>query len=52
MRWLDFFSQFDITIHYVPGKFNVVADALSCRPDLAAIIGLVEFSLLTRIYER
>ena len=35
--WLDLFSQFDMTIHYVPGKSNVVANALSHRPDLAVV---------------
>jgi len=49
VRWLDLFSQFDMTIRHVPGKSNVVTDALSCRPDLAAIVGSVESGLLTRI---
>ena len=47
MHWLDLFSQLDMTIHYVPGKSNIVADALLYCPDLAAIIGSVESSLLT-----
>ena len=51
MRWLDLFSQFDITIYHVPGKSNVVANALSHRPDLAAVVGSVESGLLTRIRE-
>ena len=33
------------------GKSNVVADALSCCPDLAVVIGSVESGLLTRIHE-
>jgi len=28
-RWLDFLQEFDFEIHYLPGKKNVVADALS-----------------------
>ena len=37
-RTLDFLSQFDFAIVHVPGKSNVVADALSCRPDLATVV--------------
>ena len=51
MRWLDLFSQFDMTIYYVPGKSNVVAGALSRCPDLAIVVGSVESGLLTRIRE-
>ena len=28
-RWLKFLKDYDITVHYHPGKVNVVADALS-----------------------
>ena len=51
MHWLDLFSQFYMTIHHVPGKFNVVADALSHPPDLAVVLGSFESGLLTRICE-
>ena len=51
MRWLDLFSQFDLTIHYVPRNSNVIADALSCRPDLVVVVGSVKSGLLTRILE-
>ena len=51
MFWLDLFSQFDITICYVPGKSNVVVNALSHRPDFAVVVGSIEFGLLTRIHE-
>ena len=28
-RWHEMFSRFHIEVHYIPGKDNVVADALS-----------------------
>ena len=42
MRWLDLFSQFDMTICYVPGNSNVVTNALLRCPDLAVVVGSVE----------
>ena len=45
--WLDLFSPFDMTIHYVPGKSNAIANAsLHCH-GLAAVVGSVEFNFLT-----
>ena len=32
-RWMEFLSQYDATIHYLPGEKNTVADALSRLPD-------------------
>ena len=54
MQWLDLFSQFDKTIYHaprIPGKFNVVVNALLHHPDLAAVFGSVKSSLLTLICE-
>ena len=28
-RWMEFWEDYDFTLHYHPGKENVVADALS-----------------------
>ncbi|CAI5721580.1 unnamed protein product [Peronospora destructor] len=32
-RWLSFFSEYNFVGHYKPGKNNILADALSRRPD-------------------
>ncbi|KAE8905878.1 hypothetical protein PF003_g10293 [Phytophthora fragariae] len=32
-RWLSFFAEYNFVVHYKPGKNNVLADALSRRPD-------------------
>jgi hypothetical protein len=40
-RWLELIKDYDLEIHYHPGKANMVADALSCKahsnhqPDVA-----------------
>ena len=33
-RWLSFFSEYNFTVEYKPGRHNVIADALSRLPDL------------------
>ena len=43
-RWMEFMSQYDATIHYLPGEKNSAADALSRLPEnttrlIGAIIG-------------
>ncbi|KAE9226727.1 hypothetical protein PF005_g5022 [Phytophthora fragariae] len=32
-RWLSFFAEYDFVVHYKPSKNNILADALSRRPD-------------------
>ena len=51
MHCLDLFNQFDMTIHYIPGKSNVVTNAMSCHLDLSIVVRSVESGLLTWIGE-
>jgi ribonuclease HI len=30
-RWLELIKDYDLEVHYHPGKSNLVADALSCK---------------------
>ncbi|POM61770.1 Pol protein [Phytophthora palmivora] len=32
-RWISFFAAYNFRVEYKPGKLNVLADALSRRPD-------------------
>ena len=32
-NWLSFFAEYNFSVEYKPERLNVVADALSCRPD-------------------
>ena len=38
-RWMEFLEDYDFTLHYYPGKANVVADALS-RKSRGALVSI------------
>ena len=38
-RWMEFLEDYDFTLHYHPGKANVVADAL-CRKSQGALASI------------
>ena len=48
-RWQDYLAEFDFTLEYKPGKANVVADALSRRASLAAIVSSSSSSIVEDI---
>ncbi|POM58900.1 Pol protein [Phytophthora palmivora] len=49
-RWLSFFAEHNFRVEYKPGKLNVLADALSRRPDYKlAHISRVTTDLYDRI---
>ncbi|GMF26530.1 unnamed protein product [Phytophthora fragariaefolia] len=51
-RWLSFFAEYDFTVEYKPGKQNVLADALSRRPDYElAHLDYLESPLYELIHE-
>ncbi|GKF52184.1 hypothetical protein Tco_0148651, partial [Tanacetum coccineum] len=48
-RWLESLADFDCEIHYLPGKENVVADALSRKKQIKP---LLVRSLVMTIYPK
>ena len=49
-RWMEFLEDYDFTLHYHPGKANVVADALSWKSRGAlASIGSLEWQMLETV---
>ena len=53
-RWMEFMSQYDATIHYLPGEKNCAADALSRLPDppLRVVASIMSASRVQKIRSR
>ena len=46
-RWIEFLENYDFTLHYHPGKANVVADALNRKSrGVLAIVASREWKML------
>ena len=37
-RWLELIKDYDMRLHYHPGKANIVADALSCKSHVKTLM--------------
>jgi hypothetical protein len=61
-RWLSFFAEYNFVVHYKPGSTNILADALSRRPDfdpksehysddacVACVHSLADLNTVTRV---
>ena len=49
-RWMEFLEDYDFTLHYHPGKVNVVADALSRKSrEVLASIASREWQMLETV---
>ncbi|MDD2978257.1 reverse transcriptase domain-containing protein, partial [Aquabacterium sp.] len=51
-RWIEKMAEFDYKLSHIPGKDNVVADALSRRADLAAVSTSNRFAVLAAVTPR
>ena len=49
-RWMKFLEDYDFTLHYHPGKANVVADAINWKPrGLLASVASWEWTMLETV---
>ena len=49
-RWMKYLEDYDITLHYHPGKANVVADALSRKSrGVLASVASTEWQVLETV---
>ena len=49
-RWMEYLEDYDFTLHYHPGKANVVADALSRKSQgVLASIASQEWQMLKNV---
>jgi len=51
-RWLDLIKDYDLEIHYHPGKANVVADALSHKASCSCISAIAVHATLCQETEK
>ena len=51
-RWLELIKDYDMRLHYHPGKANVVVDALSCKShDNTLMMGEIPKELAENLRE-
>ena len=49
-RWMEYLEDYDFTLHYHPGKANVVADALSRKSQgVLASVASQEWKMLETV---
>ena len=51
-RWLELIKDYDLEIHYHPGKANVVADALSRKSQVNMMVAHSMSYELAKEYDR